>query len=253
MDNQIFWKMYNTDNKSEYAFGIASHINNNLEEKKATNPYAIKSVLSNHKKNAFSVVWEDGTVTVVHCHQCDDWDDEKALAMCFAKKALGNKGNFNNAFNDALLNKMKVVYSDEEKTVINGKMSLKRLAEKVKEAEKSLNECMKVKTHNDTFRGVPVPAPADDEATVRAETPEEPSKFYTLYLKNALSGAVLSIIGTATDNEQLHKRITEYAKNNLQGHYFRYWASDEGLYIDYGSHVTYMFVPGMTLKEFSLE
>ena len=248
MDNQIFWKLYNTDNKPEYAFGITSNINNNSEEKEATNPYAIKSVLSNHKKNAFSVVWEDGTVTVVHCHKCDDWDDEKALAMCFAKKALGNKGNFNNAFNDALLNKMKVVYSDEEKTFIKGKMSLKRIAEKVKEAEKAINECTKeTKVYNNTFRGVP--APVDDEATVRAE----PSEFYTLYLKDAVSGALISIIGTATNNEQLHKRITEYAKNNSYGYYFRYWASDEGLYIDYGSHVTYMFVPGMTLTEFSLE
>jgi hypothetical protein len=250
MNEQNFWKVYE-DMMSGFNSAPVFTVNNS-KGKKTTNPYAIKSVLSNHKKNAFTVVWEDGTTTVVHCHECDEWDDEKALAMCFAKKALGNKGNFNNAFNDALLNKMKVVYSDEEKTVINEKMSLKKLAKKVKEAENALNEYTKgAKIYNDTFRGVP--APVDDEATVRAETSAEPSKFYTLYLKDALSGAIISIIGTATNNEQLHKRITEYAHNTGLGLYLRYWASDEGLYVDYGSHTTYMFVPGMTLKEFSLE
>ena len=72
-------------------------------------PFEIQSVLSNRKKNAFTVVWADGTSTVVHCQPGDEWDDEKALAMCFTKKALGNKGSFNDKFNDALDNKMKVI------------------------------------------------------------------------------------------------------------------------------------------------
>lgn len=245
MNDQSLWKLAPVDSRT-WAYGSynVSHNDNNSEEKEAINPYVIKSVLSNHKKNAFTVVWEDGTTTVVHCHECDEWDDEKALAMCFAKKALGNKGNFNNAVSDALLNKMKVIYTDEEKAFFNGTMSLKELVEKVKKAEEALNECTKeAKIYGGT------PAPVDDEATGRAE----PSEFYTLYLKDAVSGTLISIIGTATNNEQLHKRITEYAHNTGLGLYFRYWSSDEGLYIDYGSHTTYMYVPGMTLKEFSLE
>ena len=80
-----------------------------VTEEKSISPFEIRSVLSNRKKNAFSVVWMDGTTTVVHCQPGDEWDDEKALAMCFTKKALGNKGNFNDKFNDALDNKMKTI------------------------------------------------------------------------------------------------------------------------------------------------
>lgn len=75
----------------------------------AINPFEIQSILSNKKKNAFTVVWSDGTHTTVHCQPGDIWDDEKALAMCFTKKALGNQGNFNDKFNDAFNNKMKVI------------------------------------------------------------------------------------------------------------------------------------------------
>ena len=79
------------------------------EKQLKVNPFEIQSVLSNRRKNAFTVVWADGTSTVVHCQPGDEWDDEKALAMCFTKKALGNKGNFNDKFNNALDNKMKVI------------------------------------------------------------------------------------------------------------------------------------------------
>lgn len=58
------------------------------------------------------VLWEDGTKTVVKCQMCGAcigrieapmefhpcYDPEKGLAMCIAKKALGNKGNYYNAF-----------------------------------------------------------------------------------------------------------------------------------------------------------
>ena len=90
-----------------------------LHIKPVPGPFEIQSVLSNRKKNAFTVVWADGTHTTVHCQSGDEWDDEKALAMCFTKKALGNKGNFNDKFNDALDNKMKVI--PEEKKVIPAK------------------------------------------------------------------------------------------------------------------------------------
>lgn len=81
-----------------------------------TPSFEIRSVLSNRHKNAFTVVWTDGTHTTVHCQPGDDWDDEKALAMCFTKKALGNKGNFNDKFNDALAH-MKTIPASEEKPI----------------------------------------------------------------------------------------------------------------------------------------
>lgn len=42
------------------------------------------------------VKWKDGTKTVVKCGRGEVWDPEKGLAMAIAKKALGNKGNYNN-------------------------------------------------------------------------------------------------------------------------------------------------------------
>ena len=45
------------------------------------------------------VLWEDGTKTVVKCDPKDTYDPEKGLALCFMKKALGNKSR---AINDIL-------------------------------------------------------------------------------------------------------------------------------------------------------
>lgn len=45
------------------------------------------------------VLWGDGTKTVVKCNEVYPfYDEEKGLAMCIAKKALGNKGNYYNTF-----------------------------------------------------------------------------------------------------------------------------------------------------------
>lgn len=48
------------------------------------------------------VIWEDGTKTIVKCQKGDVYDPEKGLALCFMKKALGNKGNFNNVLKTEL-------------------------------------------------------------------------------------------------------------------------------------------------------
>lgn len=40
------------------------------------------------------VQWTDGTKTVVKCSKGENFDLEKGLVMAFAKKALGNKGNY---------------------------------------------------------------------------------------------------------------------------------------------------------------
>lgn len=42
------------------------------------------------------VLWEDGTKTVVKCQNGDTFDKEKGIALCFMKKSLGNRSNFNN-------------------------------------------------------------------------------------------------------------------------------------------------------------
>ena len=63
-----------------------------LDERKINN-FDIEKVIYNYP--ATIVIWKDGTKTVVKCQEGDMFDFEKGLAMCFAKKALGNKGNFN--------------------------------------------------------------------------------------------------------------------------------------------------------------
>ena len=45
------------------------------------------------------IKWTDGTKTVVKAQGDDEYDPEKGLAMAIAKKALGNKGNYNNEIN----------------------------------------------------------------------------------------------------------------------------------------------------------
>ena len=61
---------------------------------KDTSP--IKKVIFNYP--ATIVLWNEGTKTGVKCERGDTDEEEKGFYMCVAKKALGNKGNFNNEF-----------------------------------------------------------------------------------------------------------------------------------------------------------
>lgn len=56
----------------------------------------IKDVIFNGP--ATIVIWADDTKTVVKCQEGDTPDPEKGLAMAMVKKALGNKGNYNDEF-----------------------------------------------------------------------------------------------------------------------------------------------------------
>lgn len=51
------------------------------------------------------VFWDDGTKTIVRAQGTDICDYEKGLAMAFAKKCLGNKGNYCNTFKKWLIGK----------------------------------------------------------------------------------------------------------------------------------------------------
>lgn len=63
---------------------------------KIPEPLAIKNVIFNDP--ATVVMWNDGTKTVVKCQPGDIYSKETGLALCIAKKYLGNKGNFNEVF-----------------------------------------------------------------------------------------------------------------------------------------------------------
>lgn len=57
---------------------------------------SIKNVYFNNP--ATVVLWDDGTKTVVKCQDGDTYSKETGLALCVAKKAMGNKGNYNDIF-----------------------------------------------------------------------------------------------------------------------------------------------------------
>jgi hypothetical protein len=91
-----------------FEIGIADHHNwlecsGILGIGKSTNKYskfAIERVIFNNP--ATIVLWADGTKTVVKSGKNDEYDPEKGLALCIAKKALGNKGKYYDAFKEWL-------------------------------------------------------------------------------------------------------------------------------------------------------
>lgn len=59
-------------------------------------PFHIKRVIFNNP--ATIILWDDGTKTVVKAQDGEEFDKEKGVALCFMKRYLGNKGNYNNIF-----------------------------------------------------------------------------------------------------------------------------------------------------------
>lgn len=66
------------------------------DDASAASPFEIWNVIFNDP--ATIVMWVDGTKTVVKCQPGDVYSPELGLAMAIAKKALGNKGNYNEVF-----------------------------------------------------------------------------------------------------------------------------------------------------------
>lgn len=65
-----------------------------------TNPIPKKVIFSGP---ATTILWNDGTKTTVKCQEDPKYfDEEKGIAMCYLKKMLGNKGNYNNIFRKAM-------------------------------------------------------------------------------------------------------------------------------------------------------
>lgn len=71
----------------------------------------IKQVIFNDP--ATIVIWADETKTVVKCQPGDTYSEELGLAMCISKRALGDKGNYNDTFKKWIPAKVK---TSERKT-----------------------------------------------------------------------------------------------------------------------------------------
>lgn len=86
-------------NRTDYYDMIINYIkdtNNSIYGVYGRNRFDIRHIYFNDPVTV--VLWEDGTKTIVRRDERDTYDPEKALAMAFAKKALGNKGNYYNIF-----------------------------------------------------------------------------------------------------------------------------------------------------------
>ena len=65
-------------------------------------PHPYYKIYVNNKKKVITVVWRDGSHTVVKCQDGDDFDIEKGIAMCFMKRVFDNRGCYNEAFKDTI-------------------------------------------------------------------------------------------------------------------------------------------------------
>lgn len=82
----------------------------NIQAKKKDNRPHPKKV--HFSGPATTILWTDGTKTTVKCQKEDVWSDEVGIAMCYLKKLLGNNGNYNNIFREAM--KVAVVQHKKE-------------------------------------------------------------------------------------------------------------------------------------------
>ena len=55
----------------------------------------LNKVIFNEEAGVTVALWYDGSKTIVRCQPGDVFDKEKAVALCYMKKVLGNRGSFN--------------------------------------------------------------------------------------------------------------------------------------------------------------
>ena len=210
--------------------------------------FDIQSITANHKKNAFTVVWGDGSHTIVHLQKGDVWDDEKALAMCFVKHMLGDKGSFNDIFTTEMPAKIKhigKVEPVEEKhechcdtpcencschteTEKAAEASVNAALNKMSEAAKKTNTAMKELIDELTGDSVKI-------------------QRYDLFLMDPC-GDRTEIYHQGTD-EEIHKAMRAYRMKHypiLEANRtpYRVWMIKGNLMVDFGAG-SYFMVPGM--------
>lgn len=114
--SENFGKFYAYQNISRTMARIEAHVASKIlgrnareylaETRKADRVIEIKTVIFNDP--ATIVIWLDGSKTVVKCQPGDTYSKETGLALCIAKKYLGNKGNYNEVFKKWIPEKDKI-------------------------------------------------------------------------------------------------------------------------------------------------
>jgi hypothetical protein len=244
-----------------------------VDERIGDTAFGIRTILANHKKNAFTVVWEDGESTVIHLQEGDEWDDEKALAMCFVKKLFGNKGSFNYIFTETLPSKLKVIPKEEEKTATisvdasNGtaigkiNCTVTSAVDRIEEVENKVDNVEQAmdKLKSGIEKAGIAAAVASNNFSKLVDTlvstptpiPTEEVRKYKVYLYN-LFGDGKTLLAEGKTLNELPKLISAEQKKRIRyPGYTRYWSDKTGLYIDYGSHSLYFLIPGLTMEEYN--
>lgn len=223
----------------------------------------IQSILANHEKNAFTVVWEDGTHTMIHLQPGDTWDNEKALAMCYVKHIMGDTGSFNDIFTQELPEKLKEIFKKEEsekdipegETTATGgtiggfsatKPAIKKLAETCKKAGIDLKRAGE--TANESAKAT---------ITLNDSLTEMLTKFlsssvpvYDVYVRGRDKNT--KIVASAEKNV-ISKYLNRYIQKNyptIVGTPQRIWTVGNEMYIDFGAS-EYFIIPGMTCEEWN--
>lgn len=227
----------------------------------------IRSILANHKKNAFTVAWDDRTATTIHLQEGDTWDDEKALAMCYVKKLMGNKGSFNDIFTQELPKKLKVIKTEKELEI----EELNKQMDRVKKAIDSFTSACEAAS-NETLRS-PINGqieldinPEETDNTEKAvETtnafiekicelcnkPQAEKRTYEIYDYDTFTKKKSLIYTNISSLERTRELVKHHAKSNHLGLYYRTWnTTDGGMFIDYGSYRSYLYIPNLTNSEY---
>ena len=214
--------------------------------------FDIQSIMANHKKNAFTVVWADGSHTMIHLQPGDVWDDEKALAMCFVKHLTGDTGSFNDIFTEDMPAKIKHIGKVEpveekhechcdtpcEDCSCKKEDSFAGVVEDLKKAGAAANKSMKdvigLSTEIEGF------------LKMLAEEPVEIKRYNLLLVEP--DGTEKEICYNCTDGE-IHKAMRAYRMKHypiLEANRtpYRVWQRDGSLFVDFGAG-SYFKVPGM--------
>lgn len=227
----------------------------------------IRSILANHKKNAFTVAWDDRTATTIHLQEGDTWDDEKALAMCYVKKLMGNKGSFNDIFTQELPKKLKVIKTEKELEIEEFQRQMDRVQKAINSftsaCDAASNETLRSpingqielditpeKTDN-TEKAVETTNAFIEKICELCDKPQTEKRTYDIYEYDTFSKNKKLIYTRIDSIERLHELVKQYAKTNHFGLYYRTWnTTDGGMFIDYGSYRTYLYIPNMTNSEY---
>lgn len=117
LDRPLPAGLYKVDTQNKLAFEFANPTD------------SIKQVIFNNP--ATIVIWLDDSKTVVKCKN-EPYDPEKGLAMCIAKRAMGNSGNYYNIFKKFLPEKTEVESTYEKvvnalKNYVNQRYGVEKL------------------------------------------------------------------------------------------------------------------------------